>query len=173
MNIKIIRLIVISLIVLFSVVTGIGLLFPSTVRVSRAVTVNAGYDSVYKYLNDVKYWKLWMAGADSSTIEFLSARTAGMGTVAKIGTGQITITRNTPDSIYSTWKSEQGNVQTSAFTIIRDSANTKTVVQWYFEQKLNWYPWERFGSFANDKILGPVMEQSFDKLKRVIERSGN
>jgi uncharacterized membrane protein len=166
---RFLKLTVISFVILFFVVTVIGLFFPSTVTVSRAVEISSPRDTIYKYLSDVKYWKLWMEGADSNTISFLSARTAGEGTAAKIGTGEVTITRTTPDSIYTIWESAKGNVQSGVFTIMQNLKDSNTTVQWYFAQKLEWYPWERFGSMANDKILGPVMEQSFDKLKKSLE----
>jgi hypothetical protein len=165
------KLVLVSFFILFAVVTAIGLLFPSTVKVSRAVNINAPYDTVYKYLNDVKYWKLWMDGADSSTISFLSVKTAGPGTVVKIGiSGEVTLTKSTADSIYSNWKSGESNIQQSVFTVLKDASGNVTTAQWSFEERLNWYPWERFGSMGNDKLLGPVMEQSLDKLKRVLEK---
>jgi hypothetical protein len=168
---RILRLVLVSFFILFAVVTAIGLLFPATVKVSRAANISAPYDTVYKYLNDAKYWKLWMDGADSSTIVFLSAKTAGVGTVVKIGSGgEVTLTRSTVDSIFSNWKSAEGNIQHSVFTIMKDAAGNVTTAQWSFEQHLGWYPWERFGSIANDKILGPIMEQSLDKLKRILEK---
>ena len=170
---RFLKLFLISFVILFLVVTVIGLLFPSTVTVSRAIEINSPRDTIYKYLQDIKYWKLWMAGADTNTISFLSARTAGQGAVAKIGTGEVTMTRTTPDSIYTVWKSEKGNIQNSAFTTMPNLKDSNITVQWYFAQRLNWYPWERFGSMANDKILGPIMEQSFDKLKKVLEAKNN
>jgi hypothetical protein len=69
------------------------------------------------------------------------------------------------------WKSQKGNVQNSAFVLHNNTIQHNVTVQWFFEQKINWYPWERFGAMANDKIIGPVMEQSFDKLKKVLEKS--
>jgi len=166
---RFLKLSLISFLILFFIVTVIGLLFPSTVTVSRAIEVASSRDTIYKFLSDVKYWKLWMAGADSNTILFLSARTAGEGTVAKIGTGEVTMIRTTRDSIYTVWKSAKGNVQNGVFTVMPNLKDSNITVQWYFAQKLEWYPWERFGSMANDKILGPVMEQSFDKLKKILE----
>jgi uncharacterized membrane protein len=166
---RFLKLAVISFIILFAVITVIGLLFPSTVSVSRAIEVAAPKDTIYKYLSDIKYWKLWMEGADTNTITFESARTAGTGAVAKIGTGEVTITHTTPDSIYTIWKSAEGNIQNSGFTILPHLKDSGFTVQWYFQQKLNWYPWERFASLGNDKILGPVMEQSFDRLKKILE----
>lgn len=164
------QLALISFVILFSVITAIGLLFPSTVRVSRAVNINASYDSVYQYLEDIKYWKVWMSSADTATIAFLSAKTKGTGTVATIGTGRVSMYKCTADSVLTEWKSAGGNVQHSAFVVLRDSADRVTTVQWYFEQQVGWLPWERFGSMANDKILGPVMEESLGKLKQVLEQ---
>ena len=100
---------IVSLLILFLLLTVIGLLFPSTAKVTRVKEITAPYDTVYHYLNDVKYWKLWLYGADTNIITFLSAKTAGTGTVAKIGTGEVTITRTTADSIYMIWKSKKGN----------------------------------------------------------------
>jgi len=166
---RLLKLAVISFVILFLIVTSIGLLFPSTVRVSRAISISASYDTVYNYLNNVTHWKQWMDGADSTTIKLISTKTAGTGTVIKIGTGNVSIIHNTADSILTEWKSEQGNIQTSGFYLVTDSIHKITTVQWYFEQHIGWYPWERFGSMANDKVLGPVMEQSLDKLKKVLE----
>ena len=168
---RILKLVLASFFILFAIVTAIGLLFPSKVVVSRAINISTNYDTAYKYLDDAKYWKLWMDGADTASIAFLSAKTAGPGTAIKIGSGgEVSFTRSTADSIYTEWKSGGGNVQKSVFTLLKDTANSITTVQWSFEQQLNWYPWERFGSMANDKILGPVMEQSLGKLKFVLEK---
>ena len=166
---RFLKLALISFIILFTVITAIGLFFPSTVSVSRAIEVSAPKETIYKYLSDIKYWKLWMVSTDTNMITFESAKTAGTGAVAKIGTGEVTMTRTTQDSIYTIWKSAKGNIQNSAFTIIHHLKDSGFTVQWYFQQKLNWYPWERFASLANDKILGPVMEQSFDKLKKILD----
>jgi hypothetical protein len=143
-----------SLIILFLLITAIGLLFPSTAKVTRVKDIAAPYDTIYHYLNDVKYWKLWMYGADTNIITFLPARTAGTGTVAKIGTGEVTITRTTADSIYMIWKSQKGNVQNSAFVLHNNAAQNNVTVQWFFEQKINWYPWEHLVPWQMIKFWG-------------------
>src|SRR6476619_7617585 len=119
---RILRLVLVSFFILFAVVTAIGLLFPATVKVSRAANISAPYDTVYKYLNDVKYWKLWMDGADTATLVFMSLKTEGPGTVAKIGvSGEVRMLRSTQDSIFSDWKSGEGNIQHSVFTLLKDA----------------------------------------------------
>jgi hypothetical protein len=44
-------------------------------------------------------------------------------------------------------------------------------VQWQFEQKVKWYPWERLGSMMNDKILGTMMEKNLNNLKALVEKT--
>ncbi len=167
---RIIKLIIISIVALFFVVTAIGLLFPGTVRVLRAIDINAPHDSVYHLLTDVKYWKLWMDGAENNTIQFLSVKTAGAGTVAKIGTSKVTILKATSSNIITTWEFDNGKKQNSVFNLTTNLKNNITTVQWYFEQQLNWYPWERFGSMMNENILGPLMEKDLSNLKNLAEK---
>jgi len=44
-------------------------------------------------------------------------------------------------------------------------------VQWQFEQKLKWYPWEKFASLMSDKIMGPMMEANLDELRKLVEKT--
>ena len=67
--------------------------------------------------------------------------------------------------------------------LIADTANWKqwndmssgtidiTIVQWYFDFRLRWYPWEKFGSITFDKQFGTSMESSLNNLKKVITNS--
>ena len=48
-------------------------------------------------------------------------------------------------------------------------AGNATIVQWFFDFKVKWYPWEKFGSIVFDKQLGPSMEISLDQLKKICE----
>ena len=169
LNMQLFKLALISIIALFCVVTGIGLLFPSSIRVSRAVNISAAPDSIYNYINDISFWKLWMEGVKDSNIDFANGKTNGEGAVAKMGTNEITMTHSAIDTISLIWKTQNGKTQTSGFELVPDSLKKTTRVQWYFLQQLKWYPWERFGAMANDKILGPSMDSSLNNLKRLLE----
>lgn len=144
-------------------------MFPPTVRTTRAIDINAPHDSIFKYLDDAKYWKLWMAGADSNTITFLSEKTKGPGTIVKMGTGEVKIIREVQDTVFSEWKSAAGKKLDAAFITFTTKNQNAITVQWYFEQHVGWYPWERLPTLSNDKILGPVIEQSLEKLKKRLE----
>lgn len=166
---KLIKLAIISFVVLFLVITAIGLLLPSTVRVTRNITIPATQDTLYHYVSDVKYWKLWMEGAKNSTVTFISKKTAGAGTKALIGNQRVDITKATKNEVVSVWETGNGRFQTSVFQLLVDSTTGSTNLNWYYEQHLKWYPWERISSIANDKIMGPGMEQSLDNLKAIFE----
>ena len=166
---RFIKLAVISIIILFLITTGIGLLLPSTVRVTRNISIRATQDTLFHYLSDVKYWKLWMAGAKDSTLIFISKQTAGAGTKAMIGGQRVDVTKAAKGEVETVWESSNGRFQTGIFELRSDSATASTNINWYFEQQLNWYPWERISAISNDKIIGPGMEQSLDNLKAIFE----
>ncbi len=166
---KYIKLAVISFIVLFLIITGIGLLLPATVRVTRNTTIHATQDTLYHYVSDVKYWKLWMEVAKNSTVTFISKKTAGAGTKALIGSQRVDITNATKNEVVSVWESGNGHFQTGVFQLTGDTTTGSTNLNWYYEQHLNWYPWERISAISSDKIIGPGMEQSLDNLKAIFE----
>ena len=167
---KFIKLAIISIVVLFTIITCIGLLLPSTVRVTRNITIHATQDTLYHFISDVKYWKLWLEGAKTSPVQFLSARTQqGTGVVALIGGKEVDIVKATKNKVETLWKSSNGSHQAGIFQLAEDTVVHSTNINWYFEQKVNWYPWERLSTLSNDKILGPGMEQSLDNLKAIAE----
>lgn len=166
---QLLKLALISIVVLFCAVTAIGLLFPSTIEVTRAININAAPDSVKPFVTNISSWKLWMQNTDTANIFFKSAQTSGEGTIANISGNEITITHLTSDSIQLIWKTPGGKIQTSSFEFIADSLKKVTRLQWHFQQQLKWYPWERFGAMMNDKILGPLMDSSLNILKSKAE----
>ena len=170
---KFIKLAVISLIVLFLILTTLGLLLPSTVRVTRNINIHAPSDTLHLYLADIKNWPKWMEGMDANALKVTPPQTGGKGAVATANKLQIFIVKNKKDTIESVWQSSSKTHQLCVFQLYSDTATNTTNLNWYFEQKPNWYPWERLPTLANDKVLGPFMEHSLDKLKAIIETDKN
>lgn len=161
---KLIKLGLISFLVLGIIVTSIGLLFPSTVLVSRAVDVNASITKIKPLVADMHQWTLWVEGMKDSSVRILSA------TSAQLGNTTVNITAVTDTTIESHWKGADGVEQVSTLRMIgKPEANT-AIVQWQFVQQIGWYPWERFGSMMNDKIMGTQMESHLQQLKQVAEQ---
>jgi thiamine kinase-like enzyme len=88
---------------------------------------------------------------------------------ADLGTQQLTIQSVTDTTVVSIWESKTASKQESTIRFIKAAERNLTIVQWQFVQKLRWYPWEKFGSFMNDKILGPMMEENLQNLKQLSE----
>lgn len=161
---KLIKLGLISLIVLGIIITLIGLLFPSTVLVSRAVDIKAPKDSIKIKIADIRQWTLWVNGMKDASVSIESA------TKAQLGNSLVQISEVTDSTVVSTWTSLNGQQQLSTIRIIGNSNQNYAVVQWQFVQKIGWYPWDRFGSMMNDKIMGTMMEQNLQSLKKSLEQ---
>lgn len=160
---RFIKLILMSFIALFAVLLFFSILMPSTVIVSRAVDISAPVDSIKGYVADLNQWVYWMKGMRSKEVKIYSPKEA------LLGNQKVQITSITDSSVVASWKSPALAAQESTIRLIHTANSSQTIVQWQFVQKLHWYPWEKFGSFMNDKILGPLMEQNLQALKQLCE----
>lgn len=168
---RFLKLAVISLLIFFIVFTLIGLLMPSSVTVGRSQDIHTSVDGVRFYTNDLKNWKFWVNGADTAYFKQLTQSTTKENSKIKLGTYTITVIKNDPKYITTVWHGESSNAQVSSLKLYYNSNENTTVVSWSFEQQLSWYPWERLGAMLHDKILGPSMEASLNKLKQVVEKN--
>ena len=154
------RFIGISIVALFIITTVIGLLFPSSVIVSRAVNIPSKKIEILSYTHNLANWSKWIKGANNlQTIN---------PTLAKLNNTSILVLSKTDSGLISEWKDSKGKVQTSTINLYEK--NDVTIVQWQFEEKFGWYPWQRLSSMFNEKMLGPVMEESLDSLKAKVIR---
>lgn len=145
---RLIKLGAVSVFFLALVVFLMSLLIPSKVRISRAVNILAPKDSILAHLENPAKWSSWNEMVHEGT--------------------EISILSLSGDSVLTSWKTGKEPV-VSGFAL-EESGGT-TVVQWYFDFRLKWYPWEKFGSIVFDKHFGTPMEQSLNKLKKLVENS--
>ncbi|HEX3023921.1 MAG TPA: hypothetical protein VHP12_01825 [Chitinophagaceae bacterium] len=161
---RFIKLGLISAVVLFAVITLLSLLFPSTVIVSRAVNINAPKDSVVYLIKDFNGWKMWVDGMQKTSVKIISK------TEADLAGTKVLIDTTSNYAIKSSWQNKSRKM-ISVITLINDPSSKITVAQWQFEQKVKWYPWEKFASLMNDKILGTMMETNLARLKSIAEKT--
>ncbi len=162
---KFIKLFIVSIVLLFLLITGISLLMPSNVLVSRAINVSAPIDSILPYLRNIRQWTNWVDGMNNPEVKVIDSVHADLA-----GTN-VTITTITDSTIISIWQSKNEILQTATLHVIEAPSQQLTIVQWQFEQKLHWYPWEKFGSMMNDKIIGASMEKNLLNLKVLVEKN--
>jgi hypothetical protein len=145
---RIIKLAIISFIVIFIILFLISLTIPSTVRTSRAINLEAAKSTVYPLLADTANWSKWNELKDDRI--------------------QITVLPSDSNLLKTAWRYRKRTIH-SFYRIER--LGDVTVVQWYFEFPLKWYPWEKFGSITFEKQFGQPMERSLLNLKNLLTNS--
>jgi hypothetical protein len=168
---RFVRLLVISVVILFLLVTAISLLIPFTIRISRATNVKAPPAAIWQQIDDMHQWKEWnpfFSNLPQDRIRFLdtaAGKPAGMevnGTVVrwkeiKSDERIADMQKTGHQTILSGWK------------CINQPAGDSTTVQWYMDFKLRWYPWEKFSSLLFEKSYGLKMEQGLNNIKKRAE----
>lgn len=159
---RILKLFLISVVVLFLILTAFSSLLPSKVRVSRAIDIADSSQLIRQKLHDLKAWEEWN--------EYVIALSNKVSTSDRISSPQLSVSiiHTSRELIETKWKQKNGKSFPATFRLIDHGA--VTTVQWYFEFAIKWYPWEKFGSIIYDKQLGPPMEKSLKNLKRLLEK---
>lgn len=162
---KLLKLALISLVIFAVLVLCLSLIFPSHIRVSRAVNIDAPQDSVLPLLTDLRHWQSWNEFVNTGSATPVNYTDTSINAdhfhVSKLPVIQ--------DTMNVTWLQQSGRVTTAAFTWY--TSDHVTVVQWYFDIHLRWYPWEKFSSLLVENQLGQPMERSLAQLKKLAEQS--
>ncbi len=157
---RFLKLGLISVLLLLVVITAISLMIPSKVTIIRALNMPYSKDSLIRRLSDAGQWHTWnnyvsnpaLTGVSASQKEFHSNEL------------NIRIIDIRNDSIITEWHQAKGKTLQSGLVVYGNEV--ESVVQWYFEIPLKWYPWEKFGSVIFEKQIGPEMERSLQRLQR-------
>lgn len=151
-----------SILVLFLLITAIGLFLPSRVTVSRAVDMQASRSTVHALLADPARWKQWFPGADSLPLLKKGDRIAGLS----MPSGSPLTIRSLTDSTIVVQGLQAATIEGEmGFTLLGGDPNHVTV-QWYMNFYFDWYPWERFSSLLLENKFGAVMEQGLKRLQQ-------
>lgn len=161
---RLIKLGIISVVIIFTVVLLMSLLIPSHVRISRAVNIHATSGLVAERVGNLADWSRWNEVVkNAGPLAFDPAEKKLKG--EKLA---IILTKATSDSVFSVWHNQHGKEIAGVFSF-RQAGNV-TIVQFYFDFHQRWYPWEKFASINLDKQWGPPMEKSLDNLKMIFEQ---
>lgn len=147
---RLIKLFGISFVVFFLLLTAFTSLIPGKVRISRAIDIAASKETVLPYLVDsTKWdgWNKWVTDAKSTIDKQLIQASDSLVTY--------------------TW-AVGGKEVTSNWAVYELREGT-TSLQWFFDIRVKWYPWEKLASIVYDQQMGPVMDESLAALKKQIE----
>ena len=160
---RLFKLLLISLVVFSILVLLISFLFPAQVRVSRAASIRASPSAVLANLRDLRSWQQWNEMVQNPALTNVSFHSG------KFQSDQLQINVTDQEPVSHLWV-KNGTAIEGGFHVI-PSAGDSLIVQWYMDFPLKWYPWEKFGSMLFDKQIGPVMERSLKKFKKLAEDS--
>ena len=160
---RFIKLVFISVITLGILITAISGLFPSTVIVSRAIDIKSTPEKIAYYVADLHHWNIWMSDWKENTV-LIKQDTAFVG--AQI----ISLESKKANSVIYNWVAtgQRPYVVTIEWIPLQDGT---FVVHWSFEQHVKWYPWEKFQTLLNEKLLGSKMELELKNLQDAINGS--
>lgn len=156
---------------LFIVLTAFSFLFPSDIRISRVVNVSADRQRVYTAVTDLRAWNDWNRMIDPDLLTNIRYSQPSAGPGAFMRSDQLRVTEGQADSegVRMTWDLTNGKRFAGGFEFLSVNADSITV-QWWFDLHFRWYPWEKLGVFVYDRKLGPVMEESLERLKQYVEK---
>jgi hypothetical protein len=160
---RFIKLLIISVVVIFLLLTAFSSLLPSTVRISRAIDISEKPSRIMEELSNMQKWNEWN--------EYTKTLTDKQVTTDSIHSAllSVSVTSSTASTITTNWHQQNRPSFPGVFNLT--AGRSFTTVQWYFEFHLKWYPWEKFASIIYDKELGPEMQESLQNLKILIEKA--
>ena len=147
---KFIKLILGSIVILSLLLIGFSLLFPSKVITSRAVEIHSSAAKIAYFTADLNHWNEWMTEWKENKVVFNQD-------TAYIGTQKIHIAQKTDSSVRINWiaTGQSPYIATIEWLPLQEGTY---VIHWSFEQHVKWYPWEKFQTLLNEKLLGGKME---------------
>ena len=169
---RIIKFLFISVLVLLAVLTALSLLFPSRLRMSRAINVAAPREKINAAVGDLRQWEHWNQFIRATALTHKTFSTPSSGPGAYLHSDQLilTVTAATPDSMALDWHLSNGKHFEGGFNILQNGGDS-IVIQSWFDFHFRWYPWEKLGILVYDRNFGPGMEGSLSGLKQYLEKS--
>jgi hypothetical protein len=168
---RIIKFIFISALVLFCVLTALSFLFPSRLRMSRAINVAAPREKINSAIGDLRQWERWnkFIVATPLTNRAFSTPSSGVGAFLHSDQLSLTIAVADPDSLVLDWRLSNGKHFEGGYNVVQNGGDSITIQTW-FDFHFRWYPWEKLGILVYEKNFGPVMEESLFGLKQYLEK---
>lgn len=163
---RILKLVILSFVFLFLLITLISLLLPSTIRIIKTEQINAAKEAVMEQISDPSKWKNWYPGMDSAKIIYENGVAAGV--IQNESRQQmITIAGKKDDEVMVEYKAAGKTKVNGGWKL--SSAQGPIMVQWYMTLHLRWYPWEKFAGIIYERSIGAQMKTGLVRLKALLE----
>jgi len=168
---RIIKLGLISFILFVLLVTAISLLFPSHIRISKAINIKADKAAVMAQIKDPANWRNWYPGLDSAKLYHEGGEVKGVFVDYSDSTHPtyIKIASIKDDEVTAKFVPRSLRPVDHGWKMIGDANADSITLQWYIDFHLRWYPWEKFSSLLLEKSQGTKMEEGLTRLKNLVQ----
>ena len=157
---RIIKLAFFSFLVFFAILTGFSLFIPSHIRLTKVVNIQGEKDSIFALIKNKDQWVKWHPA-------FTGNLDAEQQTVFQSIEAELV---SESDSVLQMqWQQEGRKAIENGWQLYHPGTDS-TILQWYMDFNLPWYPWQKFGSLFYEKNYGQMMEQGLHNLKTEIEK---
>ena len=162
---RFIKLVILSFIILFLIVTIFSLFIPSTIRISKATNIEADNKFFDHYISRLPDWKRWHPALKEIPGNELVVL-ADTNSLRVRGT-TLAVKERKPGEIVTEMITDKGRPVVSGLKLMDHPQADSSTLQWYMDFKLRWYPWEKFRSLFYENIYGVQMEQGLNNLKEL------
>jgi hypothetical protein len=156
---RVLKLAVISFVVFFIVMLCFSLLVPSHIRLSKAINIHAGGDSIFSIIKDTARWQQWHPGFQN------------LGVGATLSRNNLSLKEVSISDTLVVMELQQGAKRpvTNSWALHQYAAADSVTLQWYMDFKLKWYPWQKFSSLFYEGTYGKMMEKGLNNIKTQTE----
>jgi hypothetical protein len=163
---KIIKLAILSIILLFLLLATISLFLPSNIRITKTQTIYSDKEKLMEWVSDPLKWKQWYPGLDTAKAFYEAGLVTGLS-VNEEKKQAIIITEKRPDEIDVVYRISGEKKMTGGWKLL--AQENAVVIQWYITLHVSWYPWEKFAGLIYEKSLAGQMNTGLEKLKQLAE----
>jgi hypothetical protein len=137
-------------------------------HIAQETGINASKEKIFSVVSNLHTWTRWNKIVSESTLTHLAISSNGL--VAESDQLEVSIKKDSDDAIRIFWKQRNGKQFSGGIKIMKIHPENITV-QWYFDFRFKWYPWEKFSSLVYDRQFQPVIEESLQNLKQLVENN--
>lgn len=156
---RVIKLALISFLVFFAIITAISLLIPRHIRISKAINISAGADSIFYLITNQDQWRYWHPAFQQHDMDALLQQNKTT----------ITPVVKTDTLVMLNWQQQGKHPVVNGWELHRFAATDSVTLQWYMDFHLKWYPWQKFSSLFYEKTYGSMMQQGLQNIKNRVQ----
>ena len=173
-----IKMLLVGFVGLLCLFTLIGLLIPSSVKISRGVIVNADSATVLQQISVLEEWPKWVTWfrSDKGMLVRIQdesdQKVVRWQSLSKEEGGEISLLSNANGEL-KLLHAFKGMNKANGMLRVRNAGAGQAEVLWMIEYPLRWYPWERFEGIFMDSMIGAALDQALQGLKKYVENAAS